>query len=367
MATDKKISQLASGAPAQGTDETVIARGGANYKLTVAQVVGFLGTPITVANGGTGATTLTGYVKGNGGSAFTASVSVPGSDVSGNISGDAANVTGVVAVANGGTGLSSAPANGAVDIGNGTGFTRTTLTAGSGISVTNGAGSITIAATGTSPIPSGSAMLFVQTAAPTGWTKSTTHDNKALRVVSGSASSGGSVAFTTAFASQGVAGTIGNTTATNQSTTATNTATTATNQNTTAGGSVSTSVSGSVSGSVGNTTLSTGEMPSHAHSISNMSAAGAPNGSFNSVWVQAGTYGTNAEGGSGAHGHGWSGSFSGSGSSSFSGTAHSHTQDSHNHTQNSHNHTQDAHNHSFTGTAINLAVQYVDVIVATKD
>jgi len=366
MATDKKISQLASGAPAQGTDETVIARGGANYKLTVAQVVGFLGTPITVANGGTGATTLTGYVKGNGGSAFTASASVPGSDVSGNISGNAANVTGVVAVANGGTGLSSAPANGAVDIGNGTGFTRTTLTAGSGISVTNGAGSITIAATGTSPIPSGSAMLFVQTAAPTGWTKSTTHDNKALRVVSGSASSGGSVAFTTAFASQGVAGTIGNTTATNQSTTATNTATTATNQNTTAGGSVSTSVSGSVSGGVGNTTLGIGEMPSHSHTFTG-SGALVPNGSFNQAIVTAGTYGTSAEGGSGAHGHGWSGSWSGSASSSFSGTAHSHTQDSHNHTQNSHNHTQDAHNHSFTGTAINLAVQYVDVIVATKD
>ena len=49
--------------------------------------------------------------------------------------------------------------------------------------------------------PSGTAMLFVQTSAPTGWTKSTSHDNKALRVVSGTAGSGGSVAFTTAFAS----------------------------------------------------------------------------------------------------------------------------------------------------------------------
>jgi hypothetical protein len=26
-----------------------------------------------------------------------------------------------------------------------------------------------------------------------------------------------------------------------------------------------------------------------------------------------------------------------------------------------------SHNHSFTGTAINMAVQYVDVIIATKD
>ena len=56
-----------------------------------------------------------------------------------------------VTVAQGGTGLTSTPANGALDIGNGSGFTRTTLTAGSNITVTNGAGSITIAATGGSP------------------------------------------------------------------------------------------------------------------------------------------------------------------------------------------------------------------------
>jgi hypothetical protein len=44
-------------------------------------------------------------------------------------------------------------------------------------------------------IPSGTAMLFAQTAAPTGWTKSTTHNDKALRVVSGTASSGGTNSF----------------------------------------------------------------------------------------------------------------------------------------------------------------------------
>jgi hypothetical protein len=48
--------------------------------------------------------------------------------------------------------------------------------------------------------PSGTAMMFVQTSAPTGWTKSVTHNDKALRVVSGTASSGGSVAFSTVFA-----------------------------------------------------------------------------------------------------------------------------------------------------------------------
>ena len=57
-------------------------------------------------------------------------------------------VTGVLPVANGGTGLSATPTNGQLDIGNGTGFTRTTLTAGSGVSITNGSGSITISATG---------------------------------------------------------------------------------------------------------------------------------------------------------------------------------------------------------------------------
>jgi hypothetical protein len=53
-------------------------------------------------------------------------------------------LAGTLAVANGGTGLTTTPANGALDIGNGTGFTRTTLTAGTGVSITNASGSITI-------------------------------------------------------------------------------------------------------------------------------------------------------------------------------------------------------------------------------
>ena len=56
---------------------------------------------------------------------------------------------GTLAVANGGTGLSTTPANGALDIGDGTGFTRTTLTAGSGVSISNTSGAISISATGT--------------------------------------------------------------------------------------------------------------------------------------------------------------------------------------------------------------------------
>ena len=57
-------------------------------------------------------------------------------------------VTGTLPVANGGTGLTTTPANGALDIGNGTGFTRTTLTAGTNVTITNAAGAITIAASG---------------------------------------------------------------------------------------------------------------------------------------------------------------------------------------------------------------------------
>ena len=58
--------------------------------------------------------------------------------------------SGVLGVSGGGTGLTSTPSNGQLDIGNGSGFTRATLTQGTGISVTNGAGTITIAATATS-------------------------------------------------------------------------------------------------------------------------------------------------------------------------------------------------------------------------
>lgn len=102
----------------------------------VSMTLGWTGQ-LAVSRGGTGAATLTGYVKGNGTSAMTASATVPTSDLSG-----------TVAVANGGTALSSTPTNGQLLIGNGTNYTLATLTAGSGISITNGAGSISIAASG---------------------------------------------------------------------------------------------------------------------------------------------------------------------------------------------------------------------------
>jgi hypothetical protein len=183
--------------------------------------------------------------------------------------------------------------------------------------------------------PSGTAMLFAQTAAPLGWTKSTTHNDKTLRVVSGAAGSGGSVAFSTAFSSRAVNGSIANATAAGSvsSTTATNQATTAT-------------------GAVGATTLSIAQIPSHNHSFITYQTLAEGSGYPRSS-VQPYTpvdFGTGYAGGGGSHDH------------SLAMNAHTHTQDAHSHTF-----TGTAHNHTFTGTAIDLAVHYVDVIIATKD
>jgi hypothetical protein len=52
---------------------------------------------------------------------------------------------GITPVANGGTGLGTIPTNGQLLIGNGTGYSLNTLTAGTGITVTNGLGTITLA------------------------------------------------------------------------------------------------------------------------------------------------------------------------------------------------------------------------------
>ena len=62
-----------------------------------------------VAAGGTGATTLTGYVYGNGTSAMTASTTIPTSSLSGSIN-LATQVTGTLPLTNGGTGQTTAAA-----------------------------------------------------------------------------------------------------------------------------------------------------------------------------------------------------------------------------------------------------------------
>lgn len=56
-----------------------------------------------------------------------------------------------------------------------------------------------IAANTASVFPDNTAMLFVQTAAPTGWTKGLVYDDHALRLTTGTVLAGGTVPFETAF------------------------------------------------------------------------------------------------------------------------------------------------------------------------
>ncbi len=125
--------------------------GGGSGTVTSVSVVTANGFSGSVANPTTTpaitmSTGITGVLKGSAG-ALAAAVAGDFPTLNQNTTGTASNVTGTVAVANGGTGLTATPTNGQIDIGNGTGFTRTTISAGSGVTVTNGAGSITIAAT----------------------------------------------------------------------------------------------------------------------------------------------------------------------------------------------------------------------------
>jgi hypothetical protein len=110
---------------------------------------------VTVAQGGTGATTLTGYVKGNGTSAFTASSTIPASDISSGAAltrTDDTNVTltlggspttallaatsltlgwtGQLSASRGGTGLSSPGTAGNVLTSDGTGWVSSAPTGG---------------------------------------------------------------------------------------------------------------------------------------------------------------------------------------------------------------------------------------------
>jgi hypothetical protein len=209
-------------------------------------------------------------------------------------------------VTSGGTGTTTSTGTGNVVLSSSPSVANPTLTgtpiaptAASGTNTTQLATTAFVQTAVSALLPSGTALLFNQTTAPTGWTKSTTHNNKALRVVSGTVSSGGTVAFTTAFASQTPSGSV------------------------------------SVSGTVGATTLDTTQIPSHTHAVTFYDNLG---GDYSPVNVgqtryeaAAGTQTTSSTGGGGSHTH----SFSGSG--------------------------------SFTGAAIDLAVQYVDVIIATKD
>ncbi len=105
---DGSIQTTASGGGVAGVSSFSAGTTGLTPATGTTGAVTLAGT-LGVANGGTGATTLTGIVKGSGTSALSAAVA--GTDYvvpSGSITGTASNVTGTVAIANGGTGQTTA-------------------------------------------------------------------------------------------------------------------------------------------------------------------------------------------------------------------------------------------------------------------
>jgi hypothetical protein len=79
---DIKISGLpAATTPLAGTELLELVQGGNSTKVAASDVAASATNVRTVATGGTGASTLTGYVKGTGTTAMTASATVPWADV----------------------------------------------------------------------------------------------------------------------------------------------------------------------------------------------------------------------------------------------------------------------------------------------
>jgi len=176
---------IAATAGGSGTVTSVNASGGttgmtfSGGPITSSGTLTMAGT-LAVANGGTNATTaanarinLLPSYTGNGGkvlavnagatdtewisasgSGTVTSVAVSGGSTGLTTSGGPITGAGTITLAGtlgtgyGGTGVTGTPTNGQLLVGNGTGYTLANITAGSGITVTNGSGTITIAATG---------------------------------------------------------------------------------------------------------------------------------------------------------------------------------------------------------------------------
>jgi len=247
-----------------------------------------ISSPLTLSDTTNSTTTTNGSFVTAGGVGIAKTLNVGGSvSVGGSITGGSITGGSITGGTIAGTSLS-------VGYGNITGGTITggTITGSSFVGV----------------FPSGTLMLFQQTSAPTGWTKQTTHNDKTLRVVSGSAGSGGSSTFSSVFAARTPSGSV--------------------------------SVSGTNSGGgVSSHTLTIDEIPAHAHDyLYEVAVVDANQGSWpaSNNDVRVDTYRTGSTGGGQPHGHEFT-------SPTWSGSA------------------------SFSGNSLDFAVQYVDLIIASKN
>jgi hypothetical protein len=190
-------------------------------------------------------------------------------------------------------------------------------------------------------IAAGTRMIFEQTSAPTNWTKITTGvNNYAIRVVTGTAAPGGTVAFSTVFSTaRAVSGSVGQG------------AGGGTVGQGAGGGTVGQGAGG---GTVQGATLATAQIPPHNHSFQNHQAGiqRGSQGPTNTVINNPFTGQSTGNAGSGqAHGHG------------FQGAQHVHPFSG---AQHVHPFSGAQHVHPWSGTA-NLNVRYVDVIIASKN
>lgn len=266
--------------------------------------------PVPVTLGGTGATSSTGsgsVVLSSSPTLVTPALGTPSSVTLTNATGlpIVAGTTGTLSVARGGTGVTTS-----------TGTGNTVLSASPTLTGTPLLGANKIDA-----FPSGTRMLFQQTSAPTGWTKDTSQNDKALRVVSGSVGTGGSVGFSTAFSSRSISG----------------------STNSQAQG-----------GTVNATTITTDQMPSHTHVA--YAALSDVNSADSQGWVNPATQSNKAHRSTDRNPSYPINESTGIPAMSSTGGGQSH---SHSFSPNSHSHTVSA--------SLDMSVTYVDVIIAQKD
>ena len=192
--------------------------------------------------------------------------------------------------------------------------------------------------------PATTSMLFWQTAAPVGWTKVTTHNDKALRVVSGTVTSGGSVAFSAAFSNQNVGAT---TLSAAQMPSHAHT-----QQGTFGSGTVSADHSHNVQGNTGT------ESADHAHNTGTMYSRQDGGSPVAGTWAQGGSNQTfaaqNTSGRTAAHSH-------------FFNVQSGGISANHSHAVTISGATVGAGGDGSHTHGLNIAVQYVDLIIATKN